>query len=138
MCVQAPLEDMEIVKDHGVLSVCLVVRPKFQDVIFFVFRLAKRVLKDSKSRESTKKATCVTGVLGTMKILVIREAKNSASGNDNSGVDISFFPSKLITLIRSATQHLHVSFGFHDVILLPRYSTQKIHKRISASLSSTV
>ena len=62
-------------KDHGVLSVCLVVRPKFQDVIFFVFRLAKRLLKDSKSRESTKKATCVPGVLATMKILVIREAK---------------------------------------------------------------
>ena len=138
MCVQAPLGDMEIVKDHRVLSVCLVVQPKFQDVIFFVFRLGKRLFKDSKSRESTKKATCETGVLGTMKILVIREAKNSASENDNSGVDISFFPSKLITLISSATQHLHVSFVFHDVILLPRYSTQKIHKRISASLSPTV
>ena len=56
MCVQAPLEDMEIVKDHRVLSVCLVVQSKFQDVIFLVFRLAKRLFKDLKSRESTKKA----------------------------------------------------------------------------------
>ena len=56
MCVQSsPLEDMEIVKDHRDLSVCLVVRPKFQDVIFLVFRLAKRLFKDLKSRESTKK-----------------------------------------------------------------------------------
>ena len=77
MCVQAPLEDKEIVKNHRVLSVCLVVQPKFQDVIFLFFGLAKRLFKDSKSRESTKKATCETGALGMMKILVIREGKNS-------------------------------------------------------------
>ena len=30
MFVQAPLEDMEIVKDHRVLSLCLVVQPNFK------------------------------------------------------------------------------------------------------------
>ena len=49
---------------------------KFSRRYYPVFRLGKKLFKDAKSRKSTKKANCLTGVLEIMKISVIREAKN--------------------------------------------------------------
>ena len=64
--LQAPLEDMEIVKDHRVLSVCLVVQSKFQDVIFLVFR-RKGSLKIQNQGKARKRPPAYLECLGRWK-----------------------------------------------------------------------
>ena len=45
---------------------------------------------------------------------------------------------RTLSPVPSRQSYLHLSFEFHDVILLLNYSTQKIHKRISPSLAETI